>query len=82
MIAWNATVYGISLVLLGVAIPKAAAIAALATISAVVGYGTRWIYRFGFTIMILGVLVSLNFLPPATGWRSLLTQMIGPLAAK
>lgn len=82
MIGWNATVYGISLVLLGVAIPKAVAIATLATISAVVGYGTKWVYRFGFGIMILGVLVSLNILPPTTDWRSLLIQIIGPLAAK
>lgn len=82
LITWNAVVYGISLVLLGAVIPKAAAIAALATVSAVIGYGTRWIYRLGFGLMILAVLVSINALPPAPRWVPFLNQMIGLLATK
>lgn len=82
LMIWNAAVYGISLVFLGVVVPKAAAITALATVCAVIGYGRRWIYRFGFGLMVLAALVFINVLPPAPSWMSSLSQMIGQLAAK
>lgn len=78
----DAAVYDISLILLGAVIPKAAAVTDLATLCAVIGYGTRWIYRLGFGLTILVVLVSVNVLRPAPSLMSFLNQMIGRLATK
>jgi hypothetical protein len=74
LLVWNALVYFVSMSILGAALWKAGVLALLVTVSAIVGYGKRWIYRIGLVLMFLAVFVAFAILPAADQWGAVLSK--------
>lgn len=78
---WNAIVYVVCLYMLGLGIWKALLIMVIATICVSLNYGSRWVLRGGFALLVLTALVFLEILPPAAEWREQLAEGFGNLLA-
>lgn len=66
----NALLYGISLALLGVAGPKAAAVALVIYAVTVAGPAPRLLLRTGRLLLLLAALTWAGLLPPPVSWWS------------
>lgn len=67
-LVWNTVVYAGGLWLLGAPLSKAVVVAVVASATMWMGYGSRWVSRFGFGLMIVAILVWLGALPTADHW--------------
>jgi hypothetical protein len=76
--SFSASIYAICLPLLGVSIWRTVLLAALAYIFHKASYGTRWIERFGFGLIIATLLVWFAIIPPPAGWLGLAKQIVPP----
>jgi hypothetical protein len=66
---FNAAVYLVCLIFLGLAAWKAAVVAAMVLICDYLGYGSRWLWRGGFALLVLTLLVFIDVVPEPAAWR-------------
>jgi hypothetical protein len=68
---FNAIVYLACLIFLGLAASKAAVVAAMVLLCDYLGYGSRWLWRGGFALLVLTLLVFIDVVPEPKAWRAL-----------
>ena len=72
---WNAAVYGVSFYVLGFGLLKAALIMPLVFACVALKYGSRWVLRAGFGVLVLAVLLWIGVLPPVHQWQDLAERL-------
>jgi hypothetical protein len=73
---WNAAVYCVCLIVLGVSVLKAVVITLLVLTCMALRYGARWVMRGGFALLALTVLVWIGALPPPEQWHEITAHAI------
>jgi hypothetical protein len=68
---FNAIVYLACLIFLGLAASKAAVVAAMVLLCDYLGYGSRWLWRGGFALLVLTLFVFIDAVPEPKTWRAL-----------
>jgi hypothetical protein len=68
---FNAIVIWTCLMFLGIGAFKAGVVAMIALISHYLGYGSRWLLRAGFGLLIVSLLVFIGVVPEPQEWRAL-----------
>jgi hypothetical protein len=67
-LVWNTVVYAGGVWLLGVPLWKAIVVGLVASATLFLQYGSRWVSRFGFGLMIVAILVWVEALPTPDHW--------------
>jgi hypothetical protein len=74
---WNAAVYAVCLYALGFGLVKSSLVGILVLLCVLLRYGSRWVMRGGFAILVLTILVWLNILPPIGQWHDNAAHLMG-----
>ncbi len=77
---FNAAVFLGCLLALGLDFRKSLIVAVVVLISCYVNYGTRWLMRAGFVLLVVTVLVTIEVLPEPREWRQLSQKMIDSIS--
>jgi hypothetical protein len=73
---WNAAIYCICLIVLGVGVLKAIVVTLIVLACMALRYGARWVMRGGFALLALTVLVWIGALPPPDQWHEISAHVV------